>query len=189
MPIATSSPTTILAASGPIGTGPLGWVCECECVTEPSVEPILLAVAGPEAAQPFDGVRRVTRLGKRDDAQMIQCGPIESGALCAEDLLLQQQVEDELLVVGDVVYLRAEPREDVQCAVRLHTGHPRNVVNWRTGWAPHQKPGWVRSWRYIEAFEAEAAAFYAAPMNADDVISALTRPRQAGVVALQLHGE
>jgi hypothetical protein len=28
------------------------------------------------------------------------------------------------------------------------------------------------SWRYVEAFEAEAAALYAAPMDVDEVISA-----------------
>ena len=37
-PMATSSPTTILAGSGPSGDGPDDKLCECECVTRSTVE-------------------------------------------------------------------------------------------------------------------------------------------------------
>src|ERR1700744_2761564 len=116
-PIATNSPTTILAGSGPSGDGPDDKLCECEWVTRSTVEAArtrLLPVAGQEVAQPVDRARQIAGPGQRHDAQVIRGRPVESGALGDQNFLLQQQVEHELLVVGDVVDLGIQPRERVQ---------------------------------------------------------------------------
>src|SRR5271168_1952761 len=135
-PIATNSPTTILAGSGPSGDGPDDKLCECEWVTRSTVEAAktrLLSVAGQEVAQPVDRARQITGPGQRHDAQVIRRRPVESGALGDQDLLLQQQVEDELLVVVDVVDLGIQPRKGVERTVGLDAGHAWNLVELRPG--------------------------------------------------------
>ena len=59
---------------------------------------------------------------------MVRCGPVETGALCDQNLLLEQQVENEFLVIDDVVDLRIEPREDVQRAPGLDAGDTWNCI-------------------------------------------------------------
>jgi len=66
--------------------------------------------------------------GQRHDAQVIRCGPIESGALGDQDLLLQQQIEHQLLVIVDVVHLGIEARERVERTLGLDARHPGDLV-------------------------------------------------------------
>src|SRR5690349_7456295 len=94
-PMAISSPTTILAASGPNGDGPLR-ECEwaCECVTRNRVEAVLrllLPVTDEEVTQPLDGVGQIAGPGQRHNAQVVGCRPVEAGALGDQNLLLHQQ--------------------------------------------------------------------------------------------------
>ena len=73
-----------------------------------------LAVALEEARDAADGLAQVVLVGQEDQAEMVGMRPVEAGALHHQHLLLQQQFEDELLVVGDRVHLRVEAREQVQ---------------------------------------------------------------------------
>ena len=55
-------------------------------------------------------------------------------------------------------------RAKASFAIR-HTGGARGAIS-------EARTAFGLSWRYIEAFEAEAAALYAASMDIDDLISA-----------------
>ena len=59
---------------------------------------------------------------------MVGLAPIEATAACDENLLLMQQIESELLVVGDVELLHVNLREDVECGLRLHCGNAVDAV-------------------------------------------------------------
>src|SRR5882757_1128921 len=88
-------------------------------------------VAVEERADPSDRLGEIVGPGERHDAQMIRTWPVESGSLNDEHVLFAQQLQDELLIVGDRVDLRVESREDVQraasrCSRRRPPGSTRS---------------------------------------------------------------
>src|SRR5262249_14555704 len=66
-------------------------------------------------------------VGQEHDPEVIGLRPVEAGALHHEHLLLLQQLEDELLIVGDGIALRIEPREEIHGRLRLDAGHARDA--------------------------------------------------------------
>src|SRR5258705_2585545 len=90
-PITISAPTTILAAIGPSGAGPVGCEWACECVTRNRVEALsgrLLAVGRQEFAQPLDRVCQGSGPGYCPHSQGIPRRPRRVASLCDSDLLL-----------------------------------------------------------------------------------------------------
>ena len=59
---------------------------------------------------------------------MVGLAPIEAAAARDEDLLLVQQVESELFVVGDVELLHVNLREDIERGLRFHRSNTVDAV-------------------------------------------------------------
>ncbi|SKU24411.1 Uncharacterised protein [Mycobacteroides abscessus subsp. abscessus] len=59
---------------------------------------------------------------------MVGLGPIEAGALRQQDLLVEQQIQDELVVVVDVVYLGVQAWERVERTLGLDAGDAGDLV-------------------------------------------------------------
>ena len=60
--------------------------CDFAMVVVVTLEPLTQPIA-----EPIDRIGQIPRPRQRHDAQMVRCGPVESGALGDQDLLLQQQ--------------------------------------------------------------------------------------------------
>src|SRR3954452_5923935 len=76
------------------------------------------APGGEEGPEPAHRLAQVVDVGQRHDAQVVGIGPVETGALDEQQVLLAEQVQNQLLVVLDLVHVRVEAWEQVERALR-----------------------------------------------------------------------
>ena len=84
-----------------------------------------LAVVGHEVREVLHALAQNAHAGQVDHAEVVGLVPVEALARHDEDALLMQQVERELLVVGDVELLDVDLGEDVEGRLGLDRGDAR----------------------------------------------------------------
>src|SRR5699024_12442767 len=81
-----------------------------------------------EPADPADRFLEGLRIGQGDQPEVVGFGPVESRAVRDQEVFGAQQVDHELLVVGDRVDLGVQAGEAVQRTARTHRAHTGDLV-------------------------------------------------------------
>src|SRR6056297_2784443 len=86
----------------------------------------LLLVPREKLAHPGDRFAEDFVVRQEHESEMIGRRPVEAAALDNENTFLAKQIQRESRVVLNVETLRVESGEEVESALRLHAGDPRN---------------------------------------------------------------
>src|ERR1700733_73822 len=113
----------------------------------------LLPIGRQELAEPRDRVGQHLDRGEEHHPDVIGGRQVEPGAVSEQQVLLLKQVDAHPLVIGDLVHLGVEPREQVQRPGRLVAVHAgdRRQLGPRGVPLVAQPPAWQQQRRDVDA--------------------------------------
>src|SRR5450830_266878 len=87
---------------------------------------VALAVGFQKFGHTANGFAQIIFVRQKHNPEMVRRGPVEARSLHQHDAGFLQQLQKELLVVGDRVHRWIEPRKHIQRGARLDAGHARD---------------------------------------------------------------
>src|SRR5690625_3273938 len=81
-----------------------------------------------ESREALEGIVEHVHVRQRHDPHVVRTGPVESGTVSDQQVLLEQEIDDQLLVVVNLVDRWVQPGERVDRALRLDTADAGDLV-------------------------------------------------------------